>query len=189
MDCRIWALQIGWKHHTVEAVYGEGFGSIRLDGVLMERWIRRDSVECHRLIVVKSHLLGLHLFKSSVGDCLCDLSLDGISIETGDQITPFLPSPSEGIWKRWHLRLKSGLHILCLEHRLHIQKTIYLDGKLMMDVRCEIEGDSDHLFQFKGCRIGVHLRQVEKSGFLYNVTVDGTPPEVGQLSGFIAGAG
>lgn len=189
MNCRIWALQIGWKHHIVETAYGEGFGSIRLDGVLMERWIRRDSVECHRVIIVKGHRLGLHLYKSSVEGCDWDLSLNGISIETGEQMNPILPSPSEGIWKRWHLRLESGLHILCLEHRLHVRKTLYLDGKIMLAVRCEIEGDSDHLFQFKGCRIGVHLRQVEKNGFLYHVTVDGAPQEAGQLSDSIAGAG
>ncbi|EGK11840.1 hypothetical protein ACFQ49_10730 [Kroppenstedtia eburnea] len=183
MDRRSWAVQIGWKHHLVESDFGEGTGSIRLNGVLMERWTLNDSTECHRLIVIRDQRLGLHLFKDHTGKCNCDLSLNGISIETGEKVEAFLPTPSGGIWKQWCLRLESGLHILCLDHCLHIRRTVYIDGKLMLDIRCEVEEEGDHLFMFKGCQIGIHLRQMEKEGFLYHVTVDGTPQDPGGLPG------
>ena len=52
-----------------------------------------------------------------------------------------------------------------------------------MDIRYEVEEEGDHLFMFKGCQIGIHLRQVEEEGFLYQVTVDGTPQDPGGLPG------
>lgn len=186
MERKSWAVQIGGSHHIVNMEYGSGTGSIRIDGQLVERWRGRDGRDCHRVFELKGHRCGLHMrYDEKRQEYEYDLSLDGLSVINGKDVPPFSPTPSEGITKQWVLRLKDGIHTLLYQHAPFKSRTIHLDGQLVEESRFYREEDSDHLFIFKGHRIGIHLSKVDKDFFHYELSIDGVSPETGKQIGMI----
>ncbi|MDR6227415.1 hypothetical protein [Desmospora profundinema] len=186
MERKSWAVQIGGSHHIVNMEYGSGIGLIRIDGELVERWKGKEGRDCHRVFELKGRCCGLHMrYDDRREEYEYDLSLNGFSIMNGKDVSPFSSTPSEGITKRWILRLADGIHTLLYQHIPYERRTIYLDGRLVEDSRFYQEEDSDHLLLFKGHRIGIHLSRVDKEYFCYDLSIDGVSPETGKRIGMI----
>lgn len=186
MERKCWAVQIGGNHYIVEMENDFGTGLIRVDGELVERWKGREGQDCHRFFNLKEYGCRLHIrFDPHKREYDYDLSLNGVSIINGKDVPPFSSSPSKGITKRWSLRLKDGLHTLLYQHVPFERRMIHLDGRLVEDSRFYTEEESNHLLIFKGHRIGIHLSQVDKHYFCYDLSIDGLLQETGERIGIV----
>lgn len=156
---------------------------IRLDGQLAVdgRFFKEEDVD--HLLFYRGHRLGVHLRREGKERFRYDLSVDGVSLETGDPVAPFQSSPMMECRKKiWWLDPDGPMHRVELEHKgLSNKKRILVDGELILETGFSFEHrDGQHPFTIAEHRCALFIRETAGDLYQYDLILDGISLETGE---------
>jgi hypothetical protein len=126
---KIWKIQLDDGEHEVYLRHRNGMEiEILLDDRVMEKSvvIRRHSDHLFRL---GRHAVGVHIRRMAEYESLYDLSVDGVSQDTGEEMELFTPVPVDRCDLRaWEIKLHGEVHRVELIHPLTRRMRVQVDG-------------------------------------------------------------
>lgn len=157
---------------------------IRLDGTVMEDSDFLEEKDSHHLLHFKGHRLGVHLHWVAPFVYRYDLSVDGVSVDTGFGLPPFAASPVDCRKKAWVLELEGRTHVVELEIRpFSERKTILVDGQAVLRTGWfPDEGDARYPFLIGDHWCAIHIKKESIMHSRYELLLDGRSIDTGETA-------
>lgn len=179
---KVWKIRLDDGEHEVCLRHRIGMEiEILLDDRVMEKSfvIHRHSDHLFRL---GRHAVGVHIRRLSEYESLYDLSVDGVSQDTGEEMEPFTPVPVDRCDLRaWEVKLHGEVHRVELIHPLTRRIRVQVDGKPVEETGCSWKRESVCIpFRIGKAACEIRVGVTEGDHLLCDLSVDGVSATTGQ---------
>lgn len=178
-----WDVRLSGGIYTItfrHELYGKRI--VEIDGTVVEESRVHQEEESQHLILWKGHQLGIHLKPDGKEKFFYDLSVDGISWETGFPVH-LKPTPSEVRKKAWNFPLQGRFYTVMMEHRgLWNEKRILVDGNTVFQTDASLTAgkDAQHAFTVGNVPCWIRIKRESTLCYHYDLIIDGFSVITGQ---------
>jgi hypothetical protein len=192
---KVWKIQLDDGEHEVCLRHRYGMEiEILFDDRMMEKSIVIDRHSDH-LFRLGRHVVGVHIRRITEFESLYDLSVDGVSQDTGEEMEPFTLVPVDRCDLRaWEVKLNGKVHRVELIHPLTRRMRVQVDGKPVTETGSAWKMEPVRIpFRMEETSCEIRVGRKEKGDLLLDLLVEGISATTGQpvpdLSGKTAGNG
>ncbi|MDN4594051.1 hypothetical protein [Polycladomyces subterraneus] len=179
---KVWKIRLDDGEHEVYLRHQNGMQiEILLDDRMMEKSFVIDRHSDH-LFCLGRHVVGVHIRRLSEYESLYDLSIDGVSQDTGEEMEPFTLMPVDRCDLRvWEVNLNGKLHRVELIHPLTRRMRVQVNGKPVTETGSAWKMESVRIpFRIEETSCEIRVGMKEKGHLLLDLLVEGVSATTGQ---------